>query len=237
LVKMWVLSFPPIINGELTAVNLATRKFFIDVTGTDQKAINTALNIMSTALAERGGKIRSVKIVDTPTVITPDLSPIKKSIGKFPFMKWENDILISKGTRTRYKTLSGRKAYRYSPPGSMPYRQTANYANSIQKEFELSGGGLVSPLSSTFGSKNIQTGYVFTDVPYAPTLEFGGHLQVDKSVPGKYSKHILRNWSKKGKIIAPRPSWIPIWNSMLGTIWLMFKNVTINPGPGRRIKL
>ncbi len=79
-VKRNVLSFPPIINGELTAVNLTTKKFFIDVTGTDLKAVNTALNIMSTALAERGGQIKSVKIVDTPTVITPDLSPIKMSV-------------------------------------------------------------------------------------------------------------------------------------------------------------
>ncbi len=79
-VKRNVLSFPPIINGELTAVNLSTKKFFIDVTGTDRKAVNTALNIISTALAERGGQIKSVKIVDTKTFITPDLSPIKKSI-------------------------------------------------------------------------------------------------------------------------------------------------------------
>lgn len=78
--KRNVLSFPPIINGELTAVNLNTKKFFIDVTGTDLKAINTALNIMATALAERGGQIKSVKIADTTTFITPDLSPIKKSI-------------------------------------------------------------------------------------------------------------------------------------------------------------
>ncbi len=70
-----VLSFPPIINGELTAVTPETKNIFIDVTGTDEKAIHQALNIISTSLAERGGKIEKVRIVDEKTKQTPDLTP------------------------------------------------------------------------------------------------------------------------------------------------------------------
>jgi len=70
-----VLSFPPIINGTLTTVTTATRNVFIDVTGTDINAIKGALNIVATAMAERGGKIRTVKVRGTQNEDTPDLSP------------------------------------------------------------------------------------------------------------------------------------------------------------------
>jgi len=70
-----VLSFPPIINGTLTTVTEETTKVFIDVTGTDLGAINGALNIVATAMADRGGKLRSVNVVGARSYVTPDLEP------------------------------------------------------------------------------------------------------------------------------------------------------------------
>ena len=70
-----VLSFPPIINGELTAVDLFTENLFVDVTGTDANAVNSALNIITTAIAERGGKLEMVKVIGNEVRNTPDLSP------------------------------------------------------------------------------------------------------------------------------------------------------------------
>lgn len=70
-----VLSFPPIINGRLTTVTEETRNVFIDVTGTDQRAISGALNIVATAMAERGGKVQTVTVHADGTLITPDLKP------------------------------------------------------------------------------------------------------------------------------------------------------------------
>jgi phenylalanyl-tRNA synthetase beta chain len=69
-----VLSFPPIINGELTRVTYDTHDLFIDVTGLD-KNVYTALNIVATSLAERGGTIENVTINNSleGTTITPDL--------------------------------------------------------------------------------------------------------------------------------------------------------------------
>ncbi len=58
-----VLSFPPIINGELTRVTEKTRDLFVEVTGTDQKAVDQALSIITTSLAERGCRIYSVELV------------------------------------------------------------------------------------------------------------------------------------------------------------------------------
>ena len=59
--KDQVLSFPPIINGELTSVTEDTEDLFIDVTGMDGM-IFKALNIVVTSLAERGGRIESVLV-------------------------------------------------------------------------------------------------------------------------------------------------------------------------------
>ncbi len=71
-----VLSFPPIINGRLTTVTVGKHDLFIDVTGTDRKAVKGALDIVATALAERGGRIESVIMHDGDDVFrSPDLTP------------------------------------------------------------------------------------------------------------------------------------------------------------------
>ncbi|PXF61775.1 MAG: phenylalanine--tRNA ligase subunit beta [Candidatus Methanogaster sp.] len=76
-----VLSFPPIINGTLTRVRDDTKDLFIEVTGTD-KSVSVALNIVTTALAERGGKIESVKIQTPDTgYTTPNLDPATRRIS------------------------------------------------------------------------------------------------------------------------------------------------------------
>jgi len=69
-----VLSYPPIINGSLTEVTPFTTDLFIDVTGTNINSINCALNIIVTALAERGGTIYDTTVkYDDLIFITPDL--------------------------------------------------------------------------------------------------------------------------------------------------------------------
>jgi len=54
-----VLSFPPIINGELTRVTESTKDIFIEATGLNEN-VSITLNIIACALADRGGKIQSV---------------------------------------------------------------------------------------------------------------------------------------------------------------------------------
>jgi phenylalanyl-tRNA synthetase beta chain len=76
-----VLSFPPIINGVLTTVTTETRNVFLDVTGTDLNAISGALNIVATAMAERGGKIRTVTVKGTQDMVTPNLAPRKWTVS------------------------------------------------------------------------------------------------------------------------------------------------------------
>jgi phenylalanyl-tRNA synthetase beta chain len=74
-----VLSMPPIINGELTKLTSDTENVLVDVTGTDQKAVNYTLNIITTSFAEAGAKIKTMDIIyDSETLKLPDLTPKKK---------------------------------------------------------------------------------------------------------------------------------------------------------------
>jgi phenylalanyl-tRNA synthetase beta chain len=77
-----VLSFPPVINGVLTEVTPETTNVFVDVTGTDLKTVRYALNIITTALAERGGVIHSTMVNDKEErFVSPDLTPSKKHLS------------------------------------------------------------------------------------------------------------------------------------------------------------
>ena len=70
-----VLSFPPIINGELTRVGNSTRNLFIDITGPDLNSVSESLNILTTALKDMGGTLESVQVMyPDETLVTPDLS-------------------------------------------------------------------------------------------------------------------------------------------------------------------
>lgn len=80
-----VLSFPPIINGIYTQVDIGTRNLFIDITGIDYELVNKALDILGTALHDYGAKIYKVNILD------PD-------IGEYytPLFKYEEISLNKK---------------------------------------------------------------------------------------------------------------------------------------------
>ena len=94
-----VLSFPPIINGALTTVTLNTRNIFIDVTGTDKKAVKGALDIVATALAERGGRICSVRTENSYSDISPDLSGTAYTISAKECSKFLGVELSGKGVK------------------------------------------------------------------------------------------------------------------------------------------
>jgi phenylalanyl-tRNA synthetase beta chain len=79
--KDQVLSFPPIINGELTSVTEETEELFIDVTGTDSM-VHKALNIVVTSLAERGGRIEGVLVKrGDGDFVSPNLEPASWSVS------------------------------------------------------------------------------------------------------------------------------------------------------------
>ena len=73
-----VLSFPPVINGNVTKVTTGTRNVFVDVTSTDEKAGDDVLAVVATTLAEAGGRLRTVAVsYPGATKVTPDLAPTR----------------------------------------------------------------------------------------------------------------------------------------------------------------
>ncbi len=77
-----VISFPPIINSnDIGRIDARTENIFVDVTGTDPRSVKIALNVIVTALTERGGEIEAV-VVEGPRgrEITPDLTPGQISV-------------------------------------------------------------------------------------------------------------------------------------------------------------
>lgn len=77
-----VASMPPVINSETTGkVTDTTKHLFIEVTGTNLEDTKVALNVVVAALADRGGKIKSV-IIDygKEKIITPDFTPKRMKV-------------------------------------------------------------------------------------------------------------------------------------------------------------
>jgi phenylalanyl-tRNA synthetase beta chain len=83
-----VLSMPPIINSDYTGkVTKNTRDLFIECSGFDFKFLIPALNVIVAALADRGAKIKSVKVTypekaynNKKSFLTPDMSQKKFSV-------------------------------------------------------------------------------------------------------------------------------------------------------------
>lgn len=87
--KDLVLSMPPIINSHETRCRIGTTRLFIDVTGTGEHAVSDALNILVCAVADLGGKLKTVRI-DYPdrSVTTPMLTPREIEVSYLDAVKW-----------------------------------------------------------------------------------------------------------------------------------------------------
>ena len=108
-----VISFPPIINSnDIGNIGPQTRDVFVDVTGTNRAAVMTAVNVIAAALAERGGKIESVRIVyPDEVVVTPNMAP-KQTVVRKSYVERISGIQLSEPhfkellERARYDVLS-----------------------------------------------------------------------------------------------------------------------------------
>jgi phenylalanyl-tRNA synthetase beta chain len=74
-----VLSLPPVINAQRTAITAATRDVLIDVTGTDLPSVKATIALLATGFAERGGTIEGVTVHDASgSWVAPDLRPSER---------------------------------------------------------------------------------------------------------------------------------------------------------------
>ncbi len=166
-----VLSFPPIINGVATAVTEDTKDIFIDCTGTDMNAVTHAVNIVATALAERGGMIKTVQQHRLEgTMPAPDLTPRDMDLDTHYVNGWTGRHLDARETSECLKRMGYGAAYE----GSIVQVKVPAYRADILHPIDLVedvavgygyerfGGTL--PKRATFGLEE-------------PTIAFGNALR------------------------------------------------------------
>ncbi|QGA80100.1 phenylalanine--tRNA ligase subunit beta [Candidatus Nanohalobium constans] len=124
-----VLSFPPIINNQLTEVETGTEDIFIDVTGKDKDTVLKALNILTTALAERDGDIESAT-VDGEEL--PDLTPEEMELDVDYFQDVSGLDLEKSDIIERLKMM------KYGAEGGENIRvEVPCYRNDVMHQYDL----------------------------------------------------------------------------------------------------
>lgn len=138
-----VLSIPPIINSAYTGkITEKTRNVFIEITGHELRRISVALNVLVTALAERGGQIYSTEIrYPDKKIIRPDLKP-----GRFILdpdycrgvlgLNISNSDIIKLLKRSGYNARAGKKIVIEYPA----YRDDIMHARDITEDVAISYG-------------------------------------------------------------------------------------------------
>ena len=96
---------------------------------------------------------------------------------------------------SEFITSIKRKRVRHSAPGQPPLKQTGNLEKSIDYNFSWGEDGYI-------------VGTVFSDAPYAETLERGGSVQIDQSLKTHTRVRIV-NPLKHVIAIAARPFFGP----------------------------
>jgi len=91
-------------------------------------------------------------------------------------------------------TSTKRIRRRHSSPGESPLKQTGNLYKSIKTEI---------------GGPSGLTGNIYSDVPYAKTLELGGVYQESQDEKSHTTVRLI-NPLKNPVSIAPRPAWVPV---------------------------
>jgi len=166
-----VLSFPPIINGELTRVTPDTRNMLLDTTGTDERAVRTAVNIICTAMAEAGAIIESVEIEG---VRWPDLSPFIRYIQTAEC----NKLLGTALTPDEIAGLLRKMRYGAAPAGDGTIRvEVPCYRSDIMHDWDL------------FEDVAIAYGYQNFAVGISPTFAIGKPHPVN--VIGNLVRHVM----------------------------------------------
>ena len=139
----------------------ATKNLFIDVTGTDERAVNLALNILVCNIAERGGRIQTVKVGSKRT---PDLAPSKASLN-VELVEKTLGLGLNEGQieeimkRMRYGAKKAKGGIEFEVP---PYRGDILHAVD-----------LIEDVAIGYGYNNIQ--------PIAPRIAtVGGESELEK---------------------------------------------------------
>jgi phenylalanyl-tRNA synthetase beta chain len=143
-----VASMPPIINSQTTGkITEKTRQIFIESTGFNWETVNTALNVIAMALADRGGKIESVEIkfpktktypkksIHTPVFDTRSIKVELEDIRKTSGLELSNNEILKLLAKARYTAkIKGKKVIVEYPS----YRQDILHAVDVIEDVIIS---------------------------------------------------------------------------------------------------
>ncbi|MEA3378334.1 MAG: phenylalanine--tRNA ligase subunit beta [Nanoarchaeota archaeon] len=159
--KNKVASLPPIINSDYTGkVTEKTKNLFVEVTGNDLNVIKIALNVMVSALGDRGGQIEAVRIkYPDKNIITPDFKPKTMIIDK----NYLQQISGFKLTNTKIKELLEKARYNVKFDG-----------NKIKVEYPSYRQDILHPIDVI---EDLIISYGYNDIaPFVPEIATIGEL-------------------------------------------------------------
>ncbi len=144
-----VLSMPPVINSDYTGkVTKKTMNVFVEVTGFSMERISTALNVIVSALAERGGRMESVEVrYPKEKVIAPDFSPKSFSLNT----EYCRKILGIELSPREIAGLLEQARYDVKIKGSAMYVNFPAYRNDIMHSRDI-----IEDIAISFGYNKIK---------------------------------------------------------------------------------
>ena len=148
--KNVVASMPPIINSQTTGkITEKTREIFIESTGFNWETVNTALNVIAMALADRGGRIESVEIkfpktktypkksIHTPIFDTRTIEVKLENVRKISGLNLSNKEILGLLAKARYGAkIKGEKIIAEYPG----YRQDILHEVDVIEDILISYG-------------------------------------------------------------------------------------------------
>lgn len=174
-----VLSMPPIINGISTEVTENTKNIFVDCTGTDLNALKCSVNILTTALADRGGRVRSVTIEHGgEDLVAPDLCGRSLSIDVRYTNNWLGTALTAEDMSECLRRLGHGTAVNGDTIDVTipPYRADILHPVDLAEDVAIGHGyesfGNVLPRSTTFGVEDALTSFATRVRPIVIGLGF-----------------------------------------------------------------
>jgi phenylalanyl-tRNA synthetase beta chain len=204
-----ILSFPPIINGVTTAITEDTKDIFVDCTGTDLNAVTYAVNILTTALAERGGRVKTVRIhQDGRTVLAPDLNPREMTLDPKYANQWNGTALNDSEVadclkRMGYGASAGKNGIQVLIPR---YRADILHPVDLAEDAAIGYGferfGNILPKHATFGVED--STIAFSKSVKEIMLGFGYFEVVSLSLSNPRDQYVSMNLEDDKKAIRVR---------------------------------
>jgi len=139
-----VCSLVPVINSELTGrVKDGTHTLLLEMTGTDERFVNTAMNVFCMALQDRGASIERMAVVRKGKKIRlPDFTPGKMDVdaeyvNRLDGMAWTPKQIVALLERAQYNAKAVGNKIRVEYPA---YRQDVLHPSDVAEDVLIAYG-------------------------------------------------------------------------------------------------